>query len=78
MLVDVFNEGVVSALRQRYSDITEVHMAKYVSCSGIRYSEGMLIVHGSVDGLPKFNEIIQMCIIKEKLFFSSQRFMSLV
>lgn len=69
MPVDVLNEGVVSTLKQRYPDVTEVHMAKNVSCSGIRYSEGMLIVHGSVDGLPKFNEIIQLCILKEKLCF---------
>ena len=40
-----------------------------MSCSGIRYSEGMLIVHGSVDGLPKFNEIIKLYILEEKLCF---------
>lgn len=69
MPVDVLNEGEVSTLKQRYPDVTEVHMAKNVSCSGIRYSEGMLIVHASVDGLPKFYEIIQPCILKEKLCF---------
>lgn len=69
MPVDVLNEGVVSTLKQRYPDVTEVHMAKNVSCSGIRYSEGMLIVHGSADGLPKFNKIIQLCILKKKLCF---------
>lgn len=69
MPVDVLNEGVVSTLKQRYPDVTEVHMAKNVSSSGICYSEGMLIVHGSVDGLPKFNERVQFCILKEKLCF---------
>nr|XP_046269580.1 uncharacterized protein LOC124072313 isoform X1 [Scatophagus argus] len=69
MPVDVLSEGVRSKLHQRYPEVTEVHMAKHVSCSGIRYSKGMLIVHGSVDGLPKFNEIIQLCILKEKLCF---------
>ena len=44
-------------------------MAKHLSYSGICYSKGMLIVHGSVDGLPKFNEIIQLCIVKENLCF---------
>lgn len=69
MHVDVLNEGVVSTLKQRHPDVTEVHMAKNVSCSDICYSEGMLIVHRSVDRLPKFNETIQLCIIKEKLCF---------
>lgn len=69
MPVDVLSEGVVSTLNQRYPDVTEVHIAKNVSFSGIHYSEGMLIVHGSVDGLPKFNKIIQLCVLKEKLCF---------
>ncbi|XP_035848765.1 uncharacterized protein LOC118493311 [Sander lucioperca] len=69
MPVDVLSEGVVSALNQRYPDVTEVHIAKNVSCSGIHYSEGMLIVNGSVAGLPKFNKIIQLCVLKEKLCF---------
>lgn len=68
MPVDVINKGLVSTLKQRYPDVTEIHMAKKASCSGLHYSEGMLIVHGSVDGLPKFNEIIKLCILKEKLF----------
>lgn len=69
MPIDVLDEGVVSALKERYSDVSEVHLAKTVSSSGIHYSEGMLIVHGSVDGLPKFNEIIQVCILRERLCF---------
>lgn len=44
-------------------------MAKNVSCSAIHYSEGMHIVQGSADGLPKFNKIIQMCILKDQLCF---------
>lgn len=69
MPVDVLSEEVRSNLHQRYPEVTEVHMAKHLSHSGICYSKGMLIVHGSVDGLPKFNEIIQLCIVKENLCF---------
>lgn len=69
MPVDVFSEGVRSKLHQRYPEVTEVHMAKHLSYSGICYSKGMLIVHGSLDGLPKFNEIIQLCIVNENLCF---------
>ncbi|XP_034087444.1 uncharacterized protein LOC117556249 isoform X1 [Gymnodraco acuticeps] len=67
--VDVLNEGVVSTLKQSFPDVTEVHMANNVSSLGIRYCEGMIIVHGSADGLPKFHEIIKLCIVKEKLCF---------
>lgn len=52
MPVDVLNEGVVSVPKQGYPDVTDVHLANTVSCSGIQYSEGMHIVHGSADGLP--------------------------
>lgn len=69
MPVDVLSEGVRSKLHQRYPEVTEVHMATHLSYSGICYSKGMLIVHGSRDGLPKFNEIIQLCIVKENLCF---------
>lgn len=69
MPVDVLSEGLRSELHQRYPEVTEVHIAKHLSYSGICYSKGMLIVHGSVDGLPKFNEIIQLCIVKENLCF---------
>lgn len=67
--MDVLSEGVRSKLHQRYPEITEVHMAKHLSYSGICYRKGMLIVHGSVDGLPKFNEIIQLCIVKDNPIF---------
>lgn len=70
MPVDVLSEDVRSNLHHRYPEVTEVHMVKYLSYSGICYSKGMLIVHGSDDGLPmRFNEVIQMCIVKEKLCF---------
>lgn len=43
MPVYVFSERGVSTLKQRYPDVTEVHIAKNVSCSVIHYSEGMLV-----------------------------------
>lgn len=69
MPVDVLNERLMCTLKQRYSNVTQVHMAKNVSCSGIHYTEGMLIVHGSVDGLPEFNEILKLRIHKDKFCF---------
>lgn len=69
MPVDVLSEELRYNLHQRYPEVTEVHMTKNVSYNGIRYNKGMLIVHGTENGLPKFNEIIQLCIVKEKLCF---------
>ncbi|KAL4006537.1 all-trans-retinol 3,4-desaturase [Sarotherodon galilaeus] len=69
MPVEVLNDRVVSALMERYPSISEVALLKKVSCNGMHYSQGMLIVHGTVNGLPKFNEIIQLCIVEKKLCF---------
>lgn len=52
MPVDVLNERLTCTLMQRYPDVTQVHMAKYMCWCSIHNSEGMLIVHGSLDELP--------------------------
>lgn len=45
-----------------------MHLAKNASSNGIAYSNGMIVAHGSVGGLPEFAEVIQMCVINEILF----------
>lgn len=77
MPVDVLSEEIRSNLHQRYPEVTEVYMAKHLSHRGVSYSKGMLIVHGSADGLPKFNKIMQLhC--KGEAVFSSERCLCLV
>lgn len=35
----------------------------------LNYICGMILIHGSLGGLPEFNEIIQMVILQDKLIF---------
>jgi hypothetical protein len=67
--VDVLNKEVGASLKQKYPNISEVHLAKNVTSRGINYRVGMLIAHGSAGGLPEFAEIIQMCIVNNSLSF---------
>ena len=70
--VDVLNKEVGASLKQKYPNISEVHLAKNVTSRGINYRVGMLIAHGSAGGLPEFAEIIQMCIVNNSLSFVVQ------
>ena len=67
--VDVMREDVVLQLQQKYPDLTTVTPAQSVSSKDIQYRTGMIIVHGSVGGLPEFVEILQMCILENTLIF---------
>lgn len=67
--VDVLKEEVAWAIRSKYPNTCEVYLAKNATISGITYSKGMIVAHGSAGCLAEFAEIIQMCIINENLFF---------
>ena len=67
--VDVLNKEVVLALRQKYPDISQVHLAKNVTTRGINYRNGMLVACGSTAGMPEFAEILQLCILGDELSF---------
>lgn len=66
--VDALKEEVAQAIKSKHPNTSEVHPAKSASSSGIAYSKGMIVAHGSVSGLPEFAEIMQMCVINEELF----------
>lgn len=53
----------------KYPDLTTVTLAQSVSSNGIVYRNGMIIVHGSVGGLPEFAEVLQMRIKENTLIF---------
>lgn len=57
--VEVMNENVVHCLNSRYPGMTTVNVALNVSCDGIMYRKGMIIVHGSLCGLPEFGIWLQ-------------------
>lgn len=44
-----------------------VCLAKSVAYNGLNYKCGMILIHGSLRGLPQFSEIIQMVILQDKL-----------
>lgn len=66
--VDVLKEEVAEAIKLKCPRISEVHLAKNASSSGIAYSNGMIVPYGSAGGLPEFAEIIQMCVMNDSLF----------
>ena len=57
------------ALRQKSPDMDNVCLAKSVAYNGLIYKCGMILIHGSLGGLPEFAEIIQMVILQDKLIF---------
>lgn len=67
--IDVLNEEVVVALKQKYPDISQVNLSKNVTAGGINYKNGMFVVCDSTAGMPEFAEIIQMCIVGAELNF---------
>ena len=71
--LDVMKENVSLHLRQKIPDLTTVTLAQSVSSNGIEYRNGMIIVHGSVGGLPEFAEILQMCTLENTLIFICRR-----
>ena len=57
--VDVLQEDIVQAVRSKYPSTSEMHLANNASSSGIAYSKGMIVAHGSASGMPEFAEILQ-------------------
>lgn len=67
--IDVLNEEVGVALRQKYPDITQVHLTKNVTTRGINYRNGMMVACDSTAGMCEFAEILQMCVVGDELSF---------
>lgn len=62
-------EELAQSFKQRYPDLSEIHLSKNVWSKGINYRAGMVVAHGSEGGLPEFGEIHQICILHPRLFF---------
>lgn len=67
--LDVLNAEMVTNLRKKYPDINEVNLTKKATFKGNTYRTGMLIPYGSTGGLPEFAEIVQICVVKDRLSF---------
>lgn len=66
--IDVLNKDISDALR-RNSNVDIVCLAKSVTHNGLNYKCGMILIHGSLGGLPEFDEIVHMVILQNKLIF---------
>lgn len=71
--LDVLRTEVAQVIKEKYPDILEVHIAKSVSCRGLTYRNGMILVHETTSGLPDFGEIVQICIAQKRLCFIMRR-----
>lgn len=49
---DVLDEDVVSALKEKFPNVTKVHLAKNVTSNGMNYKNVMQLAHGSTGRLP--------------------------
>lgn len=67
--LDVINEDIAQAVKQKYPHMDTVDLTKHVSYSGFNYRIGMVVAHGSLAGLPEFSEIVHMIVLQETLIF---------
>lgn len=67
--LDVLNENIAQALKQKYVHIEEACLSKNVTYNGLNYKTGMILAHGSLAGLPEFCEIVQMVVVLDGLCF---------
>lgn len=70
--VDVLHEDVAYTFNQRYLN-TSVNLAQTVFSDSIKYTKGMIIVHGTISGLPDFAEIVQICVLKDGIAFIARK-----
>lgn len=67
--VDLLKEEIAQVIRQKISDTPEVHLVQCVTTKGITYRKGIILAHRAAGGLPEFNEIDQICILHESVFY---------
>ncbi|XP_028332484.1 uncharacterized protein LOC114481687 [Gouania willdenowi] len=67
--VDILHQDVQRVLHLKYPDIPHIQLTKNASVNGVNYREGMIVVHGSIGGLPEFAEVIQMIVVDNRLSF---------
>lgn len=44
-----------------------------MSSKGVNFKNGMTVAYGSTNGLPDFEEILQVCVVHERLYFMLKR-----
>jgi len=67
--IDVLKDDIAQAVKHKNPNVKEVSLAKNVIYNGFNYRLGMILAHGSIEGMPAFTEIIQMVVLKKELVF---------
>lgn len=67
--LDVINQDIALAVKEKHPHMDTVNLAKNVSYNGYNYRTGMVVAHGSLAGLPEFFEIVHMIVLQETLIF---------
>ena len=71
--LDVLKQEIAQTIENNFPGTTEVHLSKCVSSKGVHFRNGMIVAHGSTSGLPDFGEILQICVVQERLCFMVRR-----
>lgn len=74
--VDVLHEDIAYTFNQIYPNVFAINLAQTVVSDGIKYTKGMIIVHGTISGLPDFAEIVQICVLKDGIAFIAKKLCS--
>lgn len=67
--LDVINQDIALAVKEKHPDMDTVNLAKNVSYNGYNYRTGMVVAHGSLAGLPEFCEMVHMIVLQKTLIF---------
>ncbi|KAI2644609.1 Shikimate kinase [Labeo rohita] len=67
--LDVLQTEVAQMIRDKFPNVSEVHVAKSVSNKSMNFRNGMILAHDTTSGLPDFGEIVQICVVQEVLCF---------
>ncbi|XP_059898811.1 uncharacterized protein LOC132461193 isoform X1 [Gadus macrocephalus] len=67
--IDVLKDDIARAVKHKNPNVKEVSLAENVTYNGFNYRLGMILAHGSLEGMPAFIEIIQMVVLQKELVF---------
>lgn len=74
--VDVLNQAAAEKIKLRYPSASEVHLTNSVISKGVEFRNGMVVAQGSTSGLLDFCEILQICLVQERMCFIVKRMSS--
>lgn len=67
--LNVLRTEITQAIKNKYPETEFVQIATSVTSKAFCYRNGLILVCRSLDGLPDFAEIIQLCTVQKRLCF---------